>query len=424
MLEIKFVRKNLDLVRDMTVKRGISLDWDIFKVNDKLLRNSTHRLEELRRERNVVSNKIALLKKEGNCAKDLIAKMTGVSSEIKTLEKKVTEVRKCLMEMMMTVPNLIHTSVPVGYDKNSNLVLRIEGKVPDINFDPLPHWTIGENLRLFDLNRASKIAGARFPLLTGIGARMERALINFMIDIHVAEHGYYEILPPCIVNRRALTGTGQLPKFEQDLFKIEGHESFLTPTAEVQVTNMHQNEILDESKFPISYVAYSPCFRSEAGSYGRDVRGLVRQHQFNKVELVKFSLPEDSDRDLEILLNNAETILKRLELHYRVVTLCSGDLGFSASKTYDIEVWMPHQREYKEISSCSNCSDFQTRRANIRIKQRRGTRLAHTLNGSGLAVGRTMAAIIENYQEPDGSLVIPNKLRPYMGGLIKITIPT
>jgi seryl-tRNA synthetase len=320
---------------------------------------------------------------------------------------------------MLGLPNLPHDTVPNGKDEADNALTKTVGTPMEFDTEPLAHWTIGENLGILDFNRAAIMTGARFPLYLGAGARLERALINFMLDIHTQEHGYTETLPPFIVNRSTMTHTGQLPKFEEDLFKLEGWDYFLIPTAEVPVTNIHQNEILSADDLPIYYTAYTPCFRSEAGSYGKDTRGLIRQHQFNKVELVKFVLPETSYDELETLLGNAETILARLELPYRVVTLCSGDLGFSAAKTYDIEVWMPAQGVYREISSCSNFEAFQARRANIRFKRKnqKGTELVHTLNGSGLAVGRTLAAILENYQQNDGSVLIPKALRPWIGGM-------
>ncbi len=306
--------------------------------------------------------------------------------------------------------------------KRTTRLIRKVGRLPEFASDPQPHWEIGSRLKILDLDRAAKITGARFPLYFGAGARLERALINFMLDTHINEHGYQEVLPPFIVNRQSMTNTGQLPKFEEDLFKLSGWDYFLIPTAEVPVTNIHQGEILDEDLLPIYYTAYTPCFRSEAGSYGKDTRGLIRQHQFNKVEMVKFSKPETSYDELESLLNNAESILKKLEIPYQVVELCTGDLGFSAAKTYDIEVWMPSQNLYREISSCSNFEDFQARRANLRFKRKgkKGTELVHTLNGSGLAVGRTVAAILENFQQTDGSVIIPELLRPYMGGMEKI----
>jgi seryl-tRNA synthetase len=322
----------------------------------------------------------------------------------------------------MSIPNIPHESVPVGKDETDNPVLKKEGDPPRFEFEPKPHWDIGAGLQILDFERAAKITGARFPLYYAAGARLERALINFMLDIHTTQHGYREVLPPFIVNRNTMTGTGQLPKFEEDLFKLEGWDYFLIPTAEVPVTNIYKGEILKEDQLPIYYTAYTPCFRSEAGSAGKDTRGLIRQHQFNKVELVKFALPETSYDELETLRENAETILKQLELPYQVITLCTGDLGFSAAKTYDLEVWMPAQGVYREISSCSNFEDFQARRANIRFKRKgkKGTELVHTLNGSGLAVGRTVAAILENYQTASGSVVVPEALRSYMGGVSEI----
>jgi seryl-tRNA synthetase len=352
----------------------------------------------------------------------LMAETRSVSDKIKLLEKSMAQVEADLDTVLMQLPNIPHESVPIGKNESDNPVLRMVGTPPVFNFEPQPHWTLGESLKIFDFERAARITGARFPLYMGAGARMERALINFMLDLHTTEHGYTEILPPFIVNRSTMTHTGQLPKFEEDLFKLEGHDYFLIPTAEVPVTNIHQGEILDQAQLPICYTAYTPCFRSEAGSYGKDTRGLIRQHQFNKVELVKFAEPETSYAELEKLLQDAETVLQRLELPYRVITLCTGDMGFSAAKTYDIEVWMPAQGVYREISSCSNFESFQARRANIRfrIKGQKGTALVHTLNGSGLAVGRTVAAILENYQQPDGTVIVPNALKPYMGGLEKI----
>jgi seryl-tRNA synthetase len=317
---------------------------------------------------------------------------------------------------------LAHSSVPIGKDSSQNRIIKTVGEIPEFSFDPKPHWDLGHNLGILDFDRAAKITGARFPLYFGSGAKLERALINFMLDVHTTSHGYTETLPPFIVNRQAMTHTGQLPKFEEDLFKLSDWDYFLIPTAEVPVTNIHQGEILHEDMLPIYYTAYTPCFRSEAGSYGKDTRGLIRQHQFNKVELVKLTAPETSYAELETLLKDAETILKQLQLPYQVVELCTGDLGFAAAKTYDIEVWMPTQGVYREISSCSNFEDFQARRANIRFKRKgkKGTELVHTLNGSGLAVGRTLAALLENFQQTDGAVVIPEVLRPYLGGMQKI----
>jgi len=426
MLDLKFVRSHLDQVKDMLKARDYELDMSHFEEVDAKRRTLITRLEDLRHRRNTVSQEIAKLKKEGKDASDLILEMKEVSAQIKTLEKEADQYDEELNQLLMVIPNIPDASVPVGKDETDNTVVRMWGEKKQMDFEPLPHWEIGENLGILDFACAAKLAGARFALYRGLGAKLERALINFMLDIHTKEHGYLEILPPFMVNRACMTGTGQLPKFEEDLFKIEGWDYFLIPTAEVPVTNIHREEILDEERLPISYVSYTPCFRSEAGSYGKDTRGLIRQHQFNKVELVKFSKPNESWEQLEILTRNAEEILRRLELHYRVVCLCTGDLGFSAAKTYDLEVWLPGQGLYREISSCSNFTDFQARRAGIRFKKKgtKGTELVHTLNGSGLAVGRTVVAILENYQQADGSVVVPEALRQYMGGVEKITGPT
>jgi len=426
MLDLKFVRTHLDQVKDMLKARGYDLDMSRFEEVDANRRRHITRLEELRHKRNTVSQDIARLKKEGKDASGLIVEMKAVSSEIKDLEKQVTRYEDELEELLMVIPNIPDESVPVGQDESDNEVIRTWGEIKEMDFDPLPHWEIGERLGILDFSCAAKLAGARFALYRGVGAMLERALINFMLDIHTKEHGYLEILPPFMVNRACMTGTGQLPKFEEDLFKIEGWDYFLIPTAEVPVTNIHREEILNEEQLPIFYVSYTPCFRSEAGSYGKDTRGLIRQHQFNKVELVKFVKPEDSYDHLERLTRNAEEILRRLELPYRVVCLCTGDLGFSAAKTYDLEVWLPGQQLYREISSCSNFTDFQARRAGIRFRRKgaKGTELVHTLNGSGLAVGRTVVAILENYQQADGTVIIPEALRDYMGGLERISGPT
>jgi seryl-tRNA synthetase len=419
MLEIKLVRENLELVKTAMQNRGTDFDFKAFQSHDERRKRILFELEELRRQRNSVSDRIAEMKRNKENADAIIEKMRTVSTTIKGLEKEVAESEAALDEMIMALPNIPHESVPVGKDENDNPVVKTVGEPTTFTYEPLPHWTIGENLGILDFTRAAKIAGARFPLYLGKGARLERALINFMLDLHTGEHGYKEVLPPFIVNRKTMTGTGQLPKFEEDLFKLENLDYFLIPTAEVPVTNIHQEEVLDASLLPVYYTAYTPCFRSEAGSYGKDTRGLIRQHQFNKVELVKFTRPEVSYDELETLLDNAETVLRRLELPYRVIDLCTGDIGFSSAKTYDIEVWMPSQGVYREISSCSNFEDFQARRANIRFKEKgkKGTRLVHTLNGSGLAVGRTLAALLENCQQEDGSVVIPEALRPYVGGM-------
>ena len=418
MLEIKLLRQNLAEIWKTLETRGSMPDSEIFKSIDEDRKAVLYEIEELRHERNVVSETIANLKKNGQNADDLVAKMRTVSEKIKSLDKKLTESDQQLQEFILKLPNLPHESVPVGKSDADNPVIHTYGKPRQFDFKPKPHWDLGEELGILDFNRAAKITGARFPLYMGSGARLERSLINFMLDIHTIEHAFTEVLPPFVVNRKSMTNTGQLPKFEEDLFKLNGWDYYLIPTAEVPVTNIHQDEILNETDLPIYYTAYTPCFRSEAGSYGKDTRGLIRQHQFNKVELVKFSLPENSYEELESLLKNAASILEKLELPYRVVTLCTGDLGFSAAKTYDIEVWMPSQGVYREISSCSNFESFQARRANIRFKRkgRKGTELVHTLNGSGLAVGRCVAAILENFQQNNGDIVIPEILRPYMGG--------
>jgi seryl-tRNA synthetase len=419
MLDIKFVRTHLDLVTDMLKDRGYDLDLSRFQSLDKKRRSILTGLEELRYRRNRVSDQIADMKKGGEDTSSIITEMKAVSKEIKEMETELPEVMDQLNMLLMFIPNIPHESVVVGKDSDDNPVVKNWGKIRDFDFDPLPHWEIGEKLNILDFSRAAKIARSRFSLQCGLGATMERALINFMLDTHTNQHGYTETLPPFLVNSVSMTGTGQLPKFREDLFKVDGWDLFLIPTAEVPVTNIHRDEILSFNELPIRYVSYTPCFRSEAGSYGKDTRGLIRQHQFNKVELVKFCCPEDSDQELESLTADAEEILQRLELPYRVVSLCTGDLGFSAAKTYDIEVWLPGQQLFREISSCSNFTDFQARRANIRFKRKKGkgTELAHTLNGSGLAVGRTLVAILENYQQPDGSVVIPEALRAYLNGL-------
>ena len=419
MLDLRFVRSNLDLMSDMLKNRGYDLDLSGFQSLDENRRSILASLEELRHRRNMVSDQIAAMKKGGEDTSALIFEMRAVSRKIKEIEAELPEIGDQLNKLLMLVPNIPHESVVVGKNADDNPVLRRWGEIRDFESDPLPHWEIGEKLNILDFSRASKIAGSRFSLQCGLGATLERALINFMLDIHTKDHGYIETLPPFLVNSASMTGTGQLPKFREDLFKVDGWDLFLIPTAEVPVTNIHRDEILPFEELPIRYVSYTPCFRSEAGSYGKDTRGLIRQHQFNKVELVKFACPEDSDQELESLTADAEEILQRLGLPYRVVSLCTGDLGFSAAKTYDLEVWLPGQRLYKEISSCSNFTDFQARRANIRFRRKKasGTELVHTLNGSALAVGRTLVAILENYQQPDGSVIVPEALRAYLNGL-------
>jgi len=419
MLEIKYVKDNLDIIQKMLTHRNTTAELSDFKEADDRRREILFEIEELRHRRNVVSDQIAELKKQGENADTLVADMREVAATIKKLETPLSEVEAKIHDILMQIPNIPHESVPVGSDENDNPTIKTVGDLPKFAFEPKPHWDIGENLNILDFDRAAKISGARFPLYYGAGARLERALINFMLDVHTREHGYREVLPPFMVNTASMTNTGQLPKFEQDLFKLKDSPYYLIPTAEVPVTNIHQGEILDAEDLPVLYTAFTPCFRSEAGSYGKDTRGLIRQHQFNKVELVKFTHPDESYTELEHLLQHAEKILQRLDLPYRIVTLCTGDLGFSAAKTYDIEVWMPYQNVYREISSCSNFEDFQARRANIRFrtKGKKGTALVHTLNGSGLAVGRTVAAILENFQQVDGSVQIPAALQPYMADM-------
>jgi seryl-tRNA synthetase len=423
MLGIKFVRQNLTDVQKAIENRGDRIDWEALINADDMRKNILLEIEALRHKRNVVSDQIAEMKKKGEAAEEAVAEMREVSGRIKTLDNTLSENDAIIQTIQMQIPNMPHESVPIGRDENDNPVIRTVGTLPDMNFEPKAHWDIGELLGILDFKRAARITGARFPLYLRQGALMERALINFMLDLHVNHHGYQEILPPFIVNRNSLTHTGQLPKFEADLFKLEGTDYFLIPTAEVPVTNIHHSEILQEEDLPLYYTAYTPCFRSEAGSHGKDTRGLIRQHQFNKVELVKFTKPENSYDELEQLLQNAEAVLQQLELPYRVITLCTGDLGFSSAKTYDIEVWMPAQGVYREISSCSNFEDFQARRGDIRFRRngRKGTEYVHTLNGSGLAVGRTFAAILENCQQGDGSVVVPKALRPYMRNMESIS---
>ncbi|WP_028325784.1 serine--tRNA ligase [Desulfatirhabdium butyrativorans] len=419
MLEIKFVRQNLSKVAESLAARNKPADISHLVTLDTQRKAALAELEELRRQRNAISEQVARMKKGGEDTEALTQQVKAAASRMKALETGLAQLETEVEAILMGIPNIPHASVPVGKDSDDNPVVKTVGQPAAFDFEPLPHWSLGEKLHIFDFERAARITGARFPLYFGAGARLERALISFMLDIHTGQHGYTEVLPPFIVNRSSMTHTGQLPKFAEDLFKLENWDYFLVPTAEVPVTNIHQDEVLEAENLPIRYTAYTPCFRSEAGSYGKDTRGLIRQHQFNKVELVKFSLPENSYDELEKLLADAEDILVRLGLPYRVVTLCTGDLGFSAAKTYDIEVWMPSQGVYREISSCSNFEDFQARRGNIRFRRKgkKGTELVHTLNGSGLAVGRTVAAIIENCQTREGTVVVPEALRPYMGGM-------
>ncbi len=422
MLEAKYIREHIDEVREKLFLRDQTINLDQFLSVDEERRKAIQEWEKLRALQKKVSDEVSKKKKEKIDASELIAEMKKVSQELKRLDEVVEGKEKALQDLLLIIPNLPHESVPKGKDASDNVEVRRWGEIPKFDFEPKPHWDLGEALGILDFKTGAKIAGARFTLYLDLGAKLERALINFMLDLHTREHGYREVLPPFMVNRLTMTGTGQLPKFEEELFKVEGTDYFLIPTAEVPVTNIHQDEVLEEEVLPLYYTAYTPCFRKEAGSYGKDTRGLIRQHQFNKVELVKFAKPEHSYDELEKLLSNAEEVLKRLKLPYRVVNLCTGDLGFSASKTYDIEVWLPGQNTFKEISSCSNFEDFQARRAKIRyrISGKSKTEYVHTLNGSGLAVGRTLVAILENYQQADGSVIIPEVLRPYMNGVEKI----
>jgi seryl-tRNA synthetase len=422
MLEAKYIREHIDEVQERLALRGQAISLEQFVSIDGERRRAIQEWEKLRALQKKVSDEVSKRKKEGQDASELISEMKKVSQEMKELDGIVEEKEKALQEFLLNIPNLPHVSVPMGKDSSENAEVRRWGDIPKFNFEPKPHWDLGEALGILDFKSGAKIAGARFTLYWDLGAKLERALINFMLDLHTREHGYREVLPPFMVNRMTMTGTGQLPKFEEELFKVEGTDYFLIPTAEVPVTNIHQDEVLEEEVLPLYYTAYTPCFRKEAGSYGKDTRGLIRQHQFNKVELVKFTKPENSYDELEKLLSNAEEVLKRLKLPYRVVNLCTGDLGFSASKTYDIEVWLPGQETFKEISSCSNFEDFQARRAKIRyrVSGKSKTEYVHTLNGSGLAVGRTLVAILENYQQADGSVMIPSVLRPYLYGVERI----
>ncbi|MFW5792472.1 MAG: serine--tRNA ligase [Desulfohalobiaceae bacterium] len=425
MLDIKFVRKNPELVADALDKRSSELKVEEFQVLDSRRRELLQEVEQLKQERNSASKEVARLKSQGRDAAALIAGLSTLSERIKALDAEKKEIDARVQEWMLAVPNIPHASVPQGLTEDDNEEVKTWGKKPSFDSSPKEHWEVGAALGGLDFERSAKITGARFALYWKWAARLERALASFMLDLQTREHGYVEVLPPVIVNRDSLLGTGQLPKFADDLFKLEGWDYFLIPTAEVPVTNIHRDETLSEQALPIGYCAFTPCFRSEAGSYGKDTKGLIRQHQFNKVELVRFVSPDTSYDELELLLTHAEAVLQRLGLHYRVVTLCSGDLGFAAAKTYDIEVWLPGQGAYREISSCSNFEDFQARRAGIRFKPKNGkSQYLHTLNGSGLAIGRTLVALLEAYQQSDGSVVVPEALRPYMGGLERITQET
>jgi seryl-tRNA synthetase len=418
MLDSKFLRDNLESVEARLKTRGEAVDLNGFRTLDTRRRELLQQSEELKALRNRVSEEISRIKDKSQ-AQGRIAEMREVGGRIKGLDEELKGIEEGLEQFLLTVPNIPYADVPVGSSEADNVEVRKWGEIPVFPFEPKPHWEIGENLDILDFERGAKLTGARFTLYKGAGARLERALINFMLDLHTGRHNYVEMLPPIMVTRESMTGTGQLPKFAEDLFRLEDTDYFLIPTAEVPVTNIHRGEILRRADLPICYTAYTPCFRKEAGSYGKDTRGLIRQHQFNKVELVKFAHPAESYLELEKLLANAEEVLRLLGIPYRVMELCTGDLGFSAARTYDIEAWLPGQGTYREISSCSNFEDFQARRASIRFREDDKTKpeFVHTLNGSGLAVGRTVVAILENFQQPDGKVAVPEALRPYMGGL-------
>ncbi len=422
MLDIRFLRQNWEVVRRKMLERGQEIDFGPFLALDVRRRDILQDVEGLRNERNAVSREVGEKKKRKEDAAVLIARMGEVSARIKELDEALKKTEDELGQIVMTIPNIPHESVAYGTSSEDNPVIRTWGEKRLFDFQPRPHWEIGEMTGVLDFARGAKITGARFTLYRGLGAMLERAIINFMLDLHVWEHGYTEMLPPFMANSDSMTGTGQLPKFVEDLFKVEKTDYYLIPTAEVPVTNIHRDEILSEKDLPIKYVAYSPCFRAEAGSYGKDTRGLIRQHQFNKVEMVNFATPEASYDELEKLTANAEEVLKRLNIPYRTVSLCTADLGFSAAKTYDVEAWLPGQDAYREISSCSNFEDFQSRRASIRFRRDAAGKLefVHTLNGSGLAAGRTTVAVMENYQQADGSVLIPEVLRLYMRGSERI----
>lgn len=424
MLDSKFILENPELVIEKTAQRGMKLDLTEFLDLSALRKAVLQEVENLRAEQNRTSKLIGRMKKEGQDGTESIKAMKQVSDAVKIQDEKLRETDEKLRAILLNIPNLAHESVPVGLSEKDNQEVRTFGTKPEFDFPARPHWEIGADLDILDFERASKITGTRFAVYLGAGALMERALINFMLDIHTRERGYREAIPPFIANEVSLTGTGNLPKFEEDLFKLRGYPWYLIPTAEVPLTNFYRDEILDGSQLPRRFVACTPCFRSEAGSYGKDIRGLVRQHQFNKVEMMSFVLPENSYEELEFMTGNAETVLQRLGLHYRVVALSTGDLGFAGAKTYDLELWMPHRNAWLEISSCTNCESFQARRANIRFKREPKAKpeFVHTLNGSGVAVGRTVSAILESYQQADGTVIVPEALRPYMNEMERITL--
>lgn len=417
MHDLGYFRDHLDLFADMASRRNTKLDLDGFRILDKERRELIHANEQRKAQRNKSSDEIARLKKSKQSADSLIAEMKQVSDLIKQSDERIAQLDSTQRELLLTIPNVPHASVPVGSGADDNVEVRRWGTPPQFNFTPRPHWEVGERTGILDLGAAAKITGARFAVYKGWGARLERALASFFLDVHTREHGYAEILPPCLVNSSSLLGSGQLPKFAADLFKIQETDFYLSPTSEVQLHNLYRDETVPEAQLPINVTAWTACFRSEAGAAGKDTRGILRQHQFQKVELFKFTHPERSYEEHEALVRNAESLLQKLNLHYRTMLLCTGDMGFASAKTYDLEVWLPSANEFREISSCSNCEAFQARRAGIRFKPAAGGKsdFVHTLNGSGLAVGRTWIAIVDNYQQEDGSILIPDALRPYMG---------
>ncbi|HEX2964357.1 MAG TPA: serine--tRNA ligase [Syntrophorhabdaceae bacterium] len=421
MIDPKLVREHIELLEEGLQKRGTTFDTGKLRSIDEERRRLIQNSEKMKSEKNELSSEIAKLRKQGETSQEKIDHLKALGQSISEVDEKLKQIEKEWEDALLVIPNIPSETVPVGSSDEDNKVVKSWGEKPDFDFEPQAHWDIGEKLDILDFKRAAKLAGSRFVLYKAYGALLERSLINFMLDLHVREHGYTEVLPPFMVNRETMTGTGQLPKFEEELFHLEGVDYFLIPTAEVPVTNIYSNEILNEADLPVKYVAYTPCFRKEAGAHGKDTRGLTRLHQFNKVELVKFAHPENSYDELESLLLDAEDVLKRLNIHYRVSLLCTGDIGFSSAKTYDIEVWLPGQNIYREISSCSNFESFQSRRAKIRYRRQTGkVDLVHTLNGSGLAIGRTVMAVMENYQTKEGGVIIPEALRPYTNGLTQI----
>ncbi len=425
MLALKYVRENPETVRRALELKNEAGDLNGLLSLDQERRDLLKDVEDLKQTRNRVSKEIGKQGADSEAAQQKKDEMREVSAKIKELDEKLRKIDAGMDQLLLSLPNIPDEVVPIGSEEEDNIEVRAWGDKPEFDYEPLAHWDLGEKLKILDFPRAGKISGSRFAVYFGAGARLERALVNFMLDLHTGKHGYCEVFPPFLVNAASMTGTGQLPKFAEDAFKIEGSDLYLVPTAEVPVTNLHRDEILEAEQLPIYYAAYTACFRAEAGAHGRDTRGLIRQHQFNKVELVKFVRPEDSDQELEKLTRNAEEVLKLLGLPYRVMLMCSGDLGFAPAKKYDLEVWLPAAGTYREISSCSNFTDFQARRAGIRYRPEQGkkTQFVHTLNGSGVAVGRTVAAILENYQQLDGSVIIPEVLRPYCGGLERIATP-